>query len=179
MVTAEVACVILEGYSVCIMKKMCAQHMNSTHPFKLTILPPTATLYYATPAHCAGRLVGDQFAHSPPLWARRCSRGSACQVQTTVDRGPLPEGKIPAMLWVHLCCGSAPRLPTSMLPRLFSIHGVRVEGTDQIWPRGKAVMGLAVWGREKLALDERESGTPLKKPGAAPFEVSSWWRRRA
>ena len=30
MVTAEVACVILEGYSVCIMKKMCAQHMNST-----------------------------------------------------------------------------------------------------------------------------------------------------
>jgi hypothetical protein len=112
MVTAEVACVILEGYSVCIMKKMCAQHMNSTHPFKLTILPPTATLYYATPAHCAGRLVGDQFAHSPPLWARRCSRGSACQVQTTVDRGPLPEGKIPAMLWVHLCCGSAPRLPT-------------------------------------------------------------------
>jgi hypothetical protein len=23
-------CVILEGYSVCIMKKMCTQHMNST-----------------------------------------------------------------------------------------------------------------------------------------------------
>jgi hypothetical protein len=67
----------------------------------------------------------------------------------------------------------------SMLPRLFSIHGVQVEGTDQIWARGEAVMGLAVCGREKLALDERVSGTPLKKPGAAPFEVSSWWRRRA
>jgi hypothetical protein len=35
MVTAEVACVILEGYSVCIMKKMCVQLMNSTETQKM------------------------------------------------------------------------------------------------------------------------------------------------
>ena len=178
MVTAEVACVILEGYSVCIMKKMCAQHMNSTHPFKLPILSPTADRYCATPAHCAGRLVGGQFAHSPPFGpgvvrvglhakCRRLWTGVRCQREnylrcrgSTLVVGPL--------LDCHL-----------MLPRLFSIHGVQVEGTDQMWARGEAVMGLALCGREKLVLDERVSGTPLKKPGAAPFEVSSWWRRHA
>ena len=132
MVTAEVACVILEGYSVCIMKKMCAQHMNSTHPFKLTILSPTANRYCATPAHCAGRLVGGQFAHSPPFGPGVVRVGLRCRGSTLVV-GPL--------LDCHL-----------MLPRLFSIHGVQVEGTDQMWARGEAVMGLALCGRESLCL---------------------------